>query len=61
MQLLEQLEFFSLAGAIASLVKDIVQKHSGTVRVRSSTRSGRSGTAFRIFLPYSAVSKVAKG
>lgn len=29
----------------------IVQKHDGTLKVRSSTRPGRSGTAFAIFLP----------
>ncbi len=30
----------------------IVRKHSGTMRVLSSTRPGASGTAFSIFLPY---------
>lgn len=29
----------------------IVQKHEGSIRVHSSTRSGRSGTCFSIFLP----------
>lgn len=29
----------------------IVQKHEGSIRVRSSTRPGRSGTCFSIFLP----------
>jgi signal transduction histidine kinase len=29
----------------------IVQKHEGSIRVRSSTRSGRSGTCFSVFLP----------
>jgi two-component system CheB/CheR fusion protein len=29
----------------------IVQKHQGDIRVRSSVRSGRSGTCFSIFLP----------
>jgi two-component system CheB/CheR fusion protein len=32
-------------------VKDIVSKHDGTVRVRSTRRTGRSGTVFSIFLP----------
>jgi signal transduction histidine kinase len=34
-----------------SLVKDIVQQHEGSLRVRSSTKSGHSGTVFAIFLP----------
>ncbi len=29
----------------------IVQKHGGTIRVRSSNRAGQSGTCFSIFLP----------
>ena len=29
----------------------IVQKHDGSIRVRSTTRQGRSGTVFSIFLP----------
>ena len=29
----------------------IIQKHGGSVRVRSSTRHGRSGTVFNVFLP----------
>jgi signal transduction histidine kinase len=34
-----------------SLVKDIVHKHRGWLRVRSSTKRGSSGTVFAIFLP----------
>jgi signal transduction histidine kinase len=34
-----------------SLVKNTVQKHHGMLRVRSSTKSGRSGSVFSIFLP----------
>jgi two-component system, chemotaxis family, CheB/CheR fusion protein len=34
-----------------SLVKDVVQKHRGVLRIRSSTREGRSGSVFTIFLP----------
>lgn len=34
-----------------SFVKDAVQKHGGELRVRSSTRPGRSGTVLTIFLP----------
>jgi signal transduction histidine kinase len=34
-----------------SVVKDIVQKHKGLLRVRSSTRAGRHGTVFNLFLP----------
>ena len=29
----------------------IVRKHGGTIRVRSSTRPGRNGTCFTVFLP----------
>jgi signal transduction histidine kinase len=31
--------------------KGIIDKHSGVVRVRSSTKPGHSGTAFSIFIP----------
>jgi PAS domain S-box-containing protein len=34
--------------------KGIVEKHGGTMAVRSSTAAGRSGTCFRIFLPLNA-------
>jgi signal transduction histidine kinase len=34
-----------------ALAKKIVERHGGTIRVRSSTRNSRSGTAFRISLP----------
>jgi two-component system, chemotaxis family, CheB/CheR fusion protein len=34
-----------------SLAKDVVQKHGGSLRVRSCTRSGRTGSVFTIFLP----------
>jgi signal transduction histidine kinase len=34
-----------------SLVRDIVQQHEGSLRVRSSTKAGQSGTVFAIFLP----------
>ena len=34
-----------------ALTKRIVEDHRGTIRLRSSTRKGRSGTAFKIFLP----------
>lgn len=35
-----------------ALVRDIVTEHEGTLRVRSTTRLGRSGTVFSIFLPF---------
>jgi signal transduction histidine kinase len=44
-----------------TLVHDIVQKHTGTIRVRSSTKAGRCGTTFMIFLPYSSFSEAAHG
>jgi hypothetical protein len=30
---------------------EIIRNHKGTVRVRSSTRVGRSGTIFMMFFP----------
>jgi len=48
--------FFTTKGAAGngiglSLVRNTVQKHHGVLRVRSSTKSGQSGTVFSIFLP----------
>jgi signal transduction histidine kinase len=37
---------------------DIVQKHGGTLRFRSTTDKHRSGTCFRIILPHSRFQKV---
>jgi len=34
-----------------SLVKDVVQKHKGMLRVRSRTQPGHCGTVFSMFLP----------
>jgi two-component system, NtrC family, sensor kinase len=34
-----------------SLVQDVVQEHGGSLRVRSSTRQGHSGSVFMVFLP----------
>jgi two-component system CheB/CheR fusion protein len=34
-----------------SLVKDVVREHGGTLRVRSSTKPGHTGSIFAIFLP----------
>jgi PAS domain S-box-containing protein len=34
---------------------EIVQRHGGTLAVRSSQRQGRSGTVFTLFLPFEAV------
>jgi signal transduction histidine kinase len=39
------------SGLGLSLVKDVVQKHGGSLRVRSSTKPSRSGSVFAIFLP----------
>lgn len=36
---------------LAIIVKDVVQEHGGTLRVRSSTIPGRSGSIFALFLP----------
>ena len=34
-----------------SFVRDAVQEHGGALRIRSSTRAGRSGSVFSFFLP----------
>jgi len=31
--------------------RNLIMKHHGTIRFRSSTRPGRSGTSFEVFLP----------
>jgi signal transduction histidine kinase len=36
---------------------EIVERHQGILRVRSSQKPGRSGTAFALFLPFDAVSR----
>jgi signal transduction histidine kinase len=51
--------FFTTKGAQGSgmglsLVRDVVGKHDGMLRVRSATRPGRSGTVFMVFLPAQA-------
>jgi signal transduction histidine kinase len=51
--------FFTTKGAAGTglglaLVKDTVDKHRGVLRVRSSTKPGRSGSIFAIFLPCAA-------
>ncbi len=50
--------FFTTKGAAGtglglSLVQDMVKKHDGVLRVRSSTKPGRTGTVFAVFLPAS--------
>ncbi|MGH9571849.1 MAG: sensor histidine kinase, partial [Candidatus Angelobacter sp.] len=35
--------------------RGIIQKHNGSIRVRSTTRRGRSGTVFSVFLPAEGV------
>ncbi len=42
------------SGMGLSLVRDVVQKHEGRLRVRSSTQPGRNGTVFTVFLPAQA-------
>jgi PAS domain S-box-containing protein len=37
------------------ITSDIIRKYDGTIKLRSATRAGRSGTCFSIFLPDSAV------
>jgi signal transduction histidine kinase len=48
--------FFTTKGSAGSgmglsLVRDVVRRHDGLLRVRSSTQPGRSGTVFTVFLP----------
>jgi signal transduction histidine kinase len=48
--------FFTTKGSTGtgiglSLVQDVVRSHDGTLRVRSSTKPGRSGSIFQMFLP----------
>jgi signal transduction histidine kinase len=50
--------FFSTKGCDGngmglSVVKDVVRKHRGVLRVRSSTKPGHSGSIFSVFLPSS--------
>jgi signal transduction histidine kinase len=57
--------FFTTKGSAGtgiglSLVKDTVYKHDGVLRVRSSTKSGRSGSVFTIFLPADDLVRVHK-
>jgi CheY-like chemotaxis protein/two-component sensor histidine kinase len=48
------------SGLGLSLVKDVVQKHDGSLHVRSSTKLGRSGSIFAIFLPDGASAPTSK-
>ncbi len=48
--------FFTTKGAVGSgiglwLSSEIIARHGGAIHVRSSTESGRSGTAFTLLLP----------
>ncbi|HEV2963792.1 MAG TPA: HAMP domain-containing sensor histidine kinase [Candidatus Angelobacter sp.] len=57
--------FYTTKGATGTgiglpLVKNTVQKHDGVLRVRSSTKPGRSGTVFTIFLPTDGSVRVSK-
>lgn len=57
--------FFTTKGSTGtgiglSLVRNTVQKHGGVLRVRSSTKPGRSGTVFTIFLPADASARARK-
>jgi signal transduction histidine kinase len=57
--------FFTTKGSAGtgiglSLVKETVRKHHGTLRVRSSTKPGRSGSVFTIFLPAHGVVHVPR-
>jgi signal transduction histidine kinase len=41
------------------VVRGIVSKHEGSIRVRSGTKRGRSGTVVSVFLPAEAVGRSA--
>jgi CheY-like chemotaxis protein len=49
------------SGLGLSLVKEVVQKHSGSLRVRSSTRPGHTGTVLTVFLPSDLHPTLASG
>jgi PAS domain S-box-containing protein len=58
--------FFTTKGARGTglglwVSKGIVEKHGGAITVRSSTLPGRSGTCFRIFLPFRTASSAHAG
>ena len=37
--------------------QDIIERHKGRLRVRSSQRPGHTGTVFTIFLPFEAATR----
>jgi signal transduction histidine kinase len=37
------------------VTRGIIEKHEGTIHFTSTLRSGRSGTAFSVFLPFEQV------
>jgi PAS domain S-box-containing protein len=54
--------FFTTKGASGTglglwVSSEIVHRHHGALRFRSSQKEGRSGTAFALFLPFDAVSR----
>jgi len=54
--------FYTTKGAAGTglglwISKEIIARHNGDLRLRSSQRPGRTGTVFTTFLPYDAVSR----
>jgi signal transduction histidine kinase len=54
--------FFTTKGASGTglglwVSSEIVHRHHGTLRFRSSQKEGRSGTTFALFLPFEAVTR----
>jgi signal transduction histidine kinase len=54
--------FFTTKGAAGNglglwVCQEIVQRHHGTLRVRSTQRPGRTGTTFTLFLPFDSECK----
>jgi PAS domain S-box-containing protein len=52
--------FFTTKGSVGTglglwICKQIIDKHNGTIRMRSSTNGGRRGTTFSIILPINAM------
>jgi PAS domain S-box-containing protein len=58
--------FYTTKGTVGTglglwVSQEIVKRHHGTLRFRSSRRDGHSGTVFTVFLPFDAVTRSEEG